>query len=89
MKEMKAKMCCSNKQKDCCEKEVKLLKLKDDFVSPQNQKIVRPLEFSFFSFSPLFAETYFTVQEKVVVTNDLPPPRSTIERLILIQSFLI
>jgi hypothetical protein len=89
MKEMKSKMCCSRSNADCCQKEVKLLKLKDDFVSPQNQKIARPLEFAFISFSPLLTETHFNLSEKVMVADDHAPPLSATDRLTLIQSFLI
>lgn len=89
MKEMKAKNCCSPGNDGCCQKEVKLLKLQGDFVSPQNQKITKPLEFAFFSIPLQLTETNFSSQEKAFVTDHHAPPLSAIERLTRIQSFLI
>jgi hypothetical protein len=89
MKEMKTKKCCSPGNDGCCQKEVKLLKLQGDFVSPQHQKIAKPLEFAFVSLPPQLTETDFSSQEKAFVSDHHAPPLSAIERLTRIQSFLI
>lgn len=89
MKEMKEKNCCSSKAKDCCEKEVKLLKLDDVFVSVQNQKVIKPVEFTFLSLAPASFECFHPVTATIKMGRQPAPSLYPPDRLAFIQSFLI
>ena len=89
MKEMKSKSCCSRNNADFCQKEVKLLKLKDDFVSQQNQKIVKPLQFFFADSDPQLILYRCYVPYNPIATDEHAPPLSALGELSFLQTFLI
>ena len=87
-REMMKSGCCSEKDKSCCEKEVKLLKLQSDFLSGSQKTIVPPdLIPVIFTFSPEHQSN--DPGDLILSLHDHAPPLERSDRLSFIQSFLI
>ncbi|HYV92365.1 MAG TPA: hypothetical protein VE978_11295 [Chitinophagales bacterium] len=88
--EIKMKSCCSMMNKNCCEKkEVKLLKVKDDFISNAFVKIDRHI--SLFTEIPvLFTMSYSEANSSSVnFLRDHSPPGRSYDLLSFIRIFRI
>ena len=89
MEDMVRKSCCTPSQKSCCEKEVKLLKIKDDFLSSSHQQTIKV-----FSTIALFIQDHEKASETLsnpgyIVLSAHAPPCSPYDILPFVQSFLI
>ena len=81
--------CCSKESKGCCEREVKLLKLKDDFVSTSCFSIQKYFATPIILLEPPVSKDFPGHTFFIYSLNDISPPGEMNERLALIQSFLI
>jgi hypothetical protein len=79
-------MCCG---KNCCKHEVKLLKVKDAFVSSVSQAIPKNFCSSLLVTIPIVSQNYFPCSHFLFSEDDHAPPGKIIDRLSFIQSFLI
>ena len=73
----------------CCKHEVKLLKVKDDFVSSAFQNVQKNFSSPIVLISQVLSENYFPVPHFQFSQSDHAPPGKIIDRLSFIQSFLI
>lgn len=89
MKQMKVKTCCAPTNPGCCEKQVKLLKLNDDFLSNEIQKVARPFEFQFIAVAQVIMVRSDAPSVCFLLPDIFPPPPTGDDRLVFIQSFLI
>ena len=89
MMEMKTSNCCSKTTKGCCEREVKLLKIDDDFVSSSSLLLQKFISTPVIISSPVILKEDFHSSTSEYFFADLAPPGNTIDRLSFIQSFLI
>jgi hypothetical protein len=73
----------------CCKHEVKLLKVKDDFVSSGSFSLPKIFSPAIILIAPTLSENYFSFNSSPFLKDDHAPPGNTIDRLSFIQSFLI
>jgi len=86
MMKASSKMCCNS---GCCKQEVKLLKVKDDFVSASFQKAERFDSAPVTLMAPTFSKSNAEFSHVLFSEDDHAPPGKIIDRLSFIQSFLI
>jgi hypothetical protein len=89
MMEMKMASCCNKESKGCCEREVKLLKLKDDFVSTSSFSLQKYFSAPLILSEPPVSKDISSRTLFVYSTTNISPPGESQDRLAFIQSFLI
>lgn len=83
------KSCCKPGDRDCCEKNSKLLKISDDFLSVPSQFTVKPASDGIVAMlTPLYDLHLFSTAANFVPLNHGPPSVS-VDLLLLTRSFRI
>jgi len=86
MMKMNTKMCCGM---SCCKHEVKLLKVKDDYVASVSPDILKNFSTPLILITPILSKNYFPFSHFQFSQEDHAPPGKIIDRLSFIKSFLI
>ena len=89
MKRMKSNSCCTTGKKDCCEKRVTILRVKDDFVSSPAFSVQKSFTAPIVLFAEPVSKNHFPLPNFLFSEDDHAPPGKILDRLSFIQSFLI